>query len=168
MVKAISIKQTSALIIAGVVMATFAILTPLSANAERASAGAKPGTQTIAQIAVGNPDFDTLVAALSCEGLVPLVSGTKQLTVFAPTDAAFAKLNLTPENVCSTPGLANILGFHVTEGRRTSTSVLAAPSYKMLNGDRLSRTQLATAGIATTNISASNGIIHVINSVLLP
>ncbi len=64
--------------------------------------------------------------------------------------------------------LSNILLYHVTEGRRNSRSVLAAPSYEMLNGMILSRDTLAAAGIAATDISASNGIIHVINSVLLP
>ncbi len=64
--------------------------------------------------------------------------------------------------------LTNILLYHVTEGRRNSRSVLAAPSYEMLNGMILSRDALAAAGIAATDISASNGIIHVINSVLLP
>ena len=67
-----------------------------------------------------------------------------------------------------TETLTNILLFHVTSGRRMSTSVLAAPSYQMLNGDKLTRDQLAGAGIAATDISAKNGVVHVINSVLLP
>lgn len=62
----------------------------------------------------------------------------------------------------------DILLFHVTTGRRISTSVIAAPSYQMLNGATLTRTQLAAAGLAATDISASNGIVHVINAVLLP
>ena len=64
--------------------------------------------------------------------------------------------------------LTDILLFHVTEGRRNSRSVLAAPSYHMLNSATLTRTQLAAAGLAATDISASNGIVHVINAVLLP
>jgi uncharacterized surface protein with fasciclin (FAS1) repeats len=64
--------------------------------------------------------------------------------------------------------LTDILLFHVTDGRRTSRSVLAARSYQMLNGDKLTRTQLSAAGLATTDVSASNGIVHVINAVLLP
>jgi uncharacterized surface protein with fasciclin (FAS1) repeats len=64
--------------------------------------------------------------------------------------------------------LADILLYHVTNGRRTSRSVLAAPRYQMLNGDRLTRGELLDAGVVATNISASNGIIHVIGSVLLP
>jgi uncharacterized surface protein with fasciclin (FAS1) repeats len=64
--------------------------------------------------------------------------------------------------------LQNILLYHVTEGRRISKSVLAAPQYEMLNGQILTRDTLAAAGIAKVDISASNGIIHVINHVLLP
>jgi uncharacterized surface protein with fasciclin (FAS1) repeats len=64
--------------------------------------------------------------------------------------------------------LKDILLYHVTSGLQNSTSVLAASSYQMLNGDELTRAELTAAGIATTDISASNGIVHVINSVLLP
>ena len=64
--------------------------------------------------------------------------------------------------------LRNILLYHVTHGRRTSTSVVAAPGYQMLNGARLTRSHLLAAGINTVDISASNGVIHVINSVLIP
>jgi uncharacterized surface protein with fasciclin (FAS1) repeats len=64
--------------------------------------------------------------------------------------------------------LTYILLYHVTEGRRNSNSVLAAPQYKTLNGQHLTRAELSAAGIAAMDISASNGIIHVINSVLIP
>jgi uncharacterized surface protein with fasciclin (FAS1) repeats len=107
---------------------------------------------------------------------VDALNGKNQYTVFAPTDAAFIKtLGVADEaaaiaavNALPVEALTNILLYHVTAGRRTSTSVLAAPKYSMLNGDHLSRAKLAAAGITTTDISASNGIIHVINSVLIP
>lgn len=70
----------------------------------------------------------------------------EQLTVFAPTDAASGKLGLSAGNVCSAldeETLTAVLLFHVVEGRRNSTSVLAAPRYQTLSGMRLTRSQLA-------------------------
>jgi uncharacterized surface protein with fasciclin (FAS1) repeats len=107
---------------------------------------------------------------------VDALNGKGQFTVFSPTDAAFiATLGVADEaaaiatvNDLPLDALTNILLYHVTEGRRTSKSVLAAPQYEMLNGQYLTRDELAAAGIAATDISASNGIIHVINSVLIP
>ena len=64
--------------------------------------------------------------------------------------------------------LTDILLYHVTSGRFNSTIVPAGPSFRMLNGDTLTRSDLEAAGIAATDISASNGIVHVINAVLLP
>jgi uncharacterized surface protein with fasciclin (FAS1) repeats len=157
----------------GLVVAAFVsvLSLPQLANANGKSAAAmaaKPGTENIAEIAIANGSFTTLVTALSCTDLVSAVSGNRQLTVFAPTDAAFAKLGLNSNNVCSTPGLSNILLYHVMSGRHTSTSVLARDSYRMLNGSTLTQEKLGVAGIAIPNISASNGVIHAVNSVLLP
>ncbi|HNQ17300.1 MAG TPA: fasciclin domain-containing protein [Candidatus Woesebacteria bacterium] len=98
------------------------------------------------------------------------------MTVFAPTDAAFIKTLAVADEAAAIAAveglpvadLSKILLYHVTEGRRNSQSVLAAPQYPMLNDMMLSQTELTTAGIAETDISASNGIIHVINSVLMP
>ena len=133
--------------------------------------------------------FDVLQAAVIEAGLAGALSSTDdQYTVFAPTDWAFVSTfrtllgdnTLTEADVIAfieaggvdtafgAGALADILLFHVTNGRRTSTSVVAAPQYRMLNGDRLTRGQLLDAGIAATDIGASNGVIHVIDSVLLP
>jgi len=142
-----------------------------------AAKAAKPGTSTIVAIVLANDgEFDVLQAAVVRAGLVDVLNGNRQYTVFAPTDAAFIKtLGVADEaqaiaavNALPLEALTNILLYHVTAGRHTSTSVLAAPSYRMLNGDRLTRDELAAAGIAATDISASNGVIHVINSVLIP
>jgi uncharacterized surface protein with fasciclin (FAS1) repeats len=174
MVRAIALKNTFtalSLTIAAVLMLLAVSPAIVSAAKPAAAEAAKPGSSTIADIAISNGEFTTLVAALSCTDLVPAVSGNRQLTVFAPTDAAFAKLGLNAGNICteiSRDALTDILLYHVTSGRRISTSVLAAPQYRMLNGDKLTRTQLADAGIASTDISARNGVVHVINSVLLP
>jgi uncharacterized surface protein with fasciclin (FAS1) repeats len=64
--------------------------------------------------------------------------------------------------------LTNILLYHVTSGRRSSQAVLAAPSYPMLNGDRLTQQTLLAAGFVQTDIAAANGVIHVIGAVLMP
>lgn len=137
----------------------------------------KPAESNIVEIVLKEDgEFDVLQAAVVKAGLVDALSGEGQLTVFAPTDAAFiSTLAVTDEAaaIAAVEGLpvadlTNILLFHVTEGRRNSQSVLAAPQYPMLNGSMLSQTQLTDAGIANTDISASNGIIHVINSVLMP
>jgi uncharacterized surface protein with fasciclin (FAS1) repeats len=142
-----------------------------------AAAAAKRGAMTIAGIVI-QPDgeFDVLQAAVVRAGLVDALNGTKQYTVFAPTDAAFVTtLGVADEaaaiaavNTLELDTLENILLFHLTHGRRNSTSVMAAPAYVMLNGEKLTREQLSAAGIATADISASNGIVHVINHVLLP
>ena len=152
--------------------------------------GAKPGDATIVEIVLADDgEFDVLQAAVIEAGLAgALSSPDDQYTVFAPTDAAFvATFRSVLGNGALTEGdviafiqaggvdtalgdgaLANILLFHVTNGRRTAKSVVHAPQYRMLNGERLTRAQLFAAGIAATDISASNGVIHVINSVLLP
>jgi transforming growth factor-beta-induced protein len=155
-----------------------------------AAAGAKPGTDTIVDIVLADDgEFDVLQAAVIEAGLVGALSSTDdQYTVFAPTDWAFVTTfrtvlndnSLTEADVISfieaggvdtalgNGTLVNILLYHVTNGRRISTSVVAAPGYTMLNGDRLSRGELVSAGLGDLNIPASNGVIHVINSVLLP
>jgi uncharacterized surface protein with fasciclin (FAS1) repeats len=155
-----------------------------------AASGAKPGDSTIVEIVLADDgQFDVLQAAVIEAGLAGALSSTDdQYTVFAPTDAAFVTTfravlgdsSLTEADVIgfieaggvdATLGngaLADILLFHVTNGRRTAKSVVHAPQYRMLNGDRLTRSELFSAGIAATDISASNGVIHVINSVLLP
>ncbi|HJP89921.1 MAG TPA: fasciclin domain-containing protein [Candidatus Limnocylindrales bacterium] len=176
-------------ILRGAVLAALS-LTLLATPAFAAHAGSKPGTQNIVQIVLADDgEFDVLQAAVIEAGLAGVLSSPdNQYTVFAPTDAAFvATFRAVLENDSLTEGdviefinaggvdtalgegaLVNILEFHVTNGRRTSTSVVHAPGYTMLNGERLSRAQLLDAGIAAVDISASNGVIHVINSVLLP
>jgi len=134
------------------------------------------GTQTIVEIASGDTSFTTLVAAVVAADLVAALSTDDQLTVFAPNNAAFAKLGLNADNVGTLPKdvLTDILLYHVTAGRRGAVSVIFARRIKMLNGD-FTRPRFTRAGlflndskIVAANISAKNGIIHVIDSVLLP
>ena len=169
---------------------TALLLLSIAAAPAFAGAGAKPGTATIVDIVLVNDgEFDALQAAVIEAGLVGALSSTDtQYTVFAPTDWAFVSTfrvllgdnTLTEGDVIDfieaggvddafgAGALENILLYHVTEGRRISKSVVAAPGYWMLNGDRLSRSELVAAGLGQLNTSASNGVIHAINSVLLP
>jgi uncharacterized surface protein with fasciclin (FAS1) repeats len=141
------------------------------------AAAAKPGPKTIVGIVTEDDgEFDVLQAAVIRAGLVDALNGTTQYTVFAPTDAAFVStLGVANEaaaiaavNGLPLDALTDILQFHVIEGRRTSRSVLAAPSYVTIGGRTLTRTQLAAAGFTSVDTSASNGIVHVINAVLIP
>ncbi len=122
--------------------------------------------------------FKTLLAAAKAAGLVEVLSGDKPLTVFAPTDAAFAKLTagtveslLKPENKAK---LIAILKFHVVPGRVFSNEVLSKKELKTVQGGTLTasmKSGVATingAGIVATDIDAANGVIHVIDSVMLP
>jgi uncharacterized surface protein with fasciclin (FAS1) repeats len=134
------------------------------------------GDDTIVEIAVAADDFDTLVKAVGAAGLDDTLSGNRQLTVFAPTDEAFGDLlealNATPEELLARDDLADILTYHVTPGRRYAASVVNAPRVGTLNGADIAvdGTTLddGQAEIVDTNIEASNGVVHVIDGVLLP
>ena len=122
--------------------------------------------------------FKTLVAAVKAAGLAEALSGEGPFTVFAPTDAAFAKLPegtleslLKPENKDK---LAAILKYHVVPGRVYSTDALAAGKAKTLEGSWVKvgvvgkAAKVNDAGLVKTDIDASNGVIHVIDAVILP
>lgn len=147
-----------------------------------------PGTQPIAQIAI-NAGFSELVSALSYvdgqlnTGLVNLfLNGTDQYTVFAPTNAAFQNLytalGISQISDLPAPLVRDVLLYHVVEGRRAANSVvpkIGSKSLTTLLGSGFSvntQGQITAIGnsanITTANISASNGIIHVIDAVILP
>jgi uncharacterized surface protein with fasciclin (FAS1) repeats len=137
------------------------------------------GDETIVDIAVESDDFNVLVAAVQEAGLVETLSGNRQLTVFAPTDEAFGELGVTADNVGDIDfeaavgaSLVEILTYHVSPGRRYSESVVNAPQVPTLNGApiHVDGTELNDdqAEIVDTDIEASNGVIHVIDGVLLP
>jgi uncharacterized surface protein with fasciclin (FAS1) repeats len=122
--------------------------------------------------------FNTLVAAVKAAGLVDALKGPGPFTVFAPTDEAFAKLPpgtleslLKPENK---EQLRKILTYHVVAGQVAAKDVVKLQSAKTLEGGML-KIQAGNAGVAVNNahvtktdIATSNGIIHVIDTVLLP
>jgi uncharacterized surface protein with fasciclin (FAS1) repeats len=133
--------------------------------------------KTIVDIAAGNPDFSTLVAAVQAAGLVETLSGDGPFTVFAPTNAAFAKL---PEGtveslLADVPALTKVLTYHVVAGKVLAADVVGMTSAPTVNGQAVSiavvdgNVRLNDASTVTaTDIEASNGVIHVIDSVLLP
>jgi uncharacterized surface protein with fasciclin (FAS1) repeats len=131
---------------------------------------------TIVDVAVEADDFEVLVAAVQEAGPVDALSGNRQLTVFAPTDQAFADLadalGVEVADLLELNDLADILLYHVTNGRRYSPSVVNAPRLRMLNGGTVvvDGTELndGQADIVGTDIEASNGVVHVIDGVLLP
>ena len=152
---------------------------------DTAAKGFKPGPATIADIAVGSPEtFGTLVAALGCTGLVGAVANPEaELTVFAPTDAAFGALGLNADNICGafdTETLTTVLLYHVVGERRPSPSVVNGrnKSIEMLAGGSIapvgkgSLTLYDNLGRATNilvpDVLGSNGIIHVVDNVMLP
>jgi transforming growth factor-beta-induced protein len=134
---------------------------------------------TITEIAETTDGFGILYAALEAAGLDATFDGKRHFTVFAPTDEAFAQLlldlGLTADDLLANSELLTaVLSYHVTRGDRYSGSVLAAGSLKMLDGNMTSVSvtsegaMIDDAVIAATDIRASNGVIHVINKVIIP
>lgn len=142
------------------------------------TAAASPPSEgdTIVDVAVAADDFDVLVAAVEEAELVDALSGNRQLTVFAPTDEAFGELadalDVEVEDLLGLDNLEEILTYHVTSGRRSAASVVNAPRVNTLSGAAVDvdGTTLndGQAEIVATDIEASNGIVHVIDGVLLP
>jgi uncharacterized surface protein with fasciclin (FAS1) repeats len=119
-------------------------------------------------------EFSTLIAAVVAADLVDDLDGRRQFTVFAPTDAAFAKLGLNAGNIGSLDKatLTNILLYHVAPGERFAADVLASSKVRMLNKHfaavDASAGTIDGAPIIATDIDVSNGVIHVVSGVLLP
>jgi transforming growth factor-beta-induced protein len=145
------------------------------------SGGNSQTSQDIVQVASGNPDFESLVAAVQKANLVNTLKGPGPFTVFAPTDAAFEAL-LTSLGVTfdqlSADDLTPILTYHVVADEVTASEVTALKSATTVNGaDFRIRVQgsnvVLSAGngdinVTATDIEASNGVIHVIDKVMLP
>ena len=133
-------------------------------------------TEDIIAVARANPDFATLVAAISAAGLVETLQGEGPFTVFAPTEAAFAALPeglleklLLPENIGV---LTAILTYHVVPGKVMSSDVTAG-DVATVEGSTIAITtdmgvMVNGANVVTVDVAASNGVIHVIDSVIVP
>jgi uncharacterized surface protein with fasciclin (FAS1) repeats len=138
---------------------------------------AKKSPGTIVAVAAANPDFSTLVTAVKAAGLVDTLNSKGPFTVFAPTNEAFAKLPagtveslLKPENKDK---LAAILTYHVVSGKVLAADVVKLKSAKTVNGkavaiDATMGVKVNDANVTATDIKASNGVIHVIDTVLIP
>jgi uncharacterized surface protein with fasciclin (FAS1) repeats len=146
-------------------------------------AGPRP-EETIVDVAAGNPDFSILVTALTETGLAGALDGKGQFTVFAPTNAAFEALaaelglslgELVDFLLANPEYLEDVLLYHVAPGRRNSNAVLGSKRINTLQGgflyqdgsvltDQVER----EVGIVATDITTSNGIIHVLDNVVLP
>ena len=147
-------------------------------------------SQTIVEAAVSNKDFSTLVTALKAADLVGALSGEGPFTVFAPNNAAFSKIDsetlgslLKPENV---KALTNILTYHVVSGKLMASDVASAlksgygkVELTALNGQTITArskggkiyledSQGNMSEIIATDVAGSNGVIHVISSVVMP
>ena len=158
---------------------TLAVTALLATVAAFSSVRAEPGTpqKDIVAVAAGAGNFTTLVAAVKAAGLVETLQGTGPFTVFAPTDEAFAKLPkgtvadlLKPENKAK---LVAILTYHVVAGKVMAADVKTMMA-KTVNGKELDikladgAVTVNTAKVIKTDVAASNGVIHVIDTVLLP
>lgn len=158
--------------LAGVTSAAVAV--PVASATQSSSAAGK----NIVQVAAGDPQFSTLVKLVKKAGLVSALSGKGKLTVFAPTNAAFAKLpKATLKKVEGDKKLlTSILTYHVVKGAVPASKVVALDgrSVKTLNGKSVKVTlknkqvYVNQARVTKTDIKASNGIVHVINQVLIP
>ena len=141
---------------------------------------------TVVDIAVENEGFSTLVAAVTEAELVETLSSEGPFTVFAPTDDAFAAaleaLGLTAEELLASDDLAGILTYHVVAGKLMAADVLAAVESGMgsatvetVNGATIEVTVEdgmvmlnGTATVTMTDLEAGNGVVHVIDAVILP
>jgi uncharacterized surface protein with fasciclin (FAS1) repeats len=160
---------------------TFLVLSALTALAVTGVvAGATADTprtgKNIVETAASAGKFKTLASLLKRAGLVKTLQGKGPYTVFAPTDAAFDKV---PNSTLAGLGrdkaaLRSVLLLHVAEGRLTAAKLTKRRSVKTLNGQRLSirvrngKVFVGGARVVTADVTASNGVIHAINKVLLP
>ncbi|MBD1815298.1 fasciclin domain-containing protein [Microcoleus sp. MON1_C1] len=129
----------------------------------------------IVDTAVSAGSFTTLVAAVKAAGLVDTLKGAGPFTVFAPTDEAFAKL---PEGTVEAllkdiPKLTKILTYHVVSGKVMAADVVNLKSAKTVEGsevkiDASNGVKINDSTVTTADVAADNGVIHIIDSVLLP
>jgi uncharacterized surface protein with fasciclin (FAS1) repeats len=159
-------RQFAATVVASLVAATSLVAQP------------QHSTSDIVDTAIAAGSFTTLVKALQAADLVETLKGKGPFTVLAPTDEAFAKLPAATLQDLLKPGskekLRRILTAHVIAGRVTAAEVVTMKSAKAVSGDSLKimagegAVMIDDARVVKTDIAASNGIIHVIDTVIIP
>jgi uncharacterized surface protein with fasciclin (FAS1) repeats len=150
----------------------------LCATLARAAEVAKSGEKKIVETAIAANDFKTLITALKAADLIKTLEGDGPFTVFAPTDEAFKKLGkeklaelLKPENKDK---LADILKYHVVAGKVMAKEVGKMNEAKTVEGGSLTikmqggKVMIDKAHVAKSDIECTNGVIHVIDTVLIP
>lgn len=134
---------------------------------------------TIVDVAAGNPDLSILVAAVKKAGLAETLSGAGPFTVFAPTNEAFEAAlkatGLTQDELLASPDLAKILTYHVLPAKVMAADITGASSPATVEGSMLDvkldgdKVKVgANATVTTADVATSNGVVHVIDAVLLP
>jgi uncharacterized surface protein with fasciclin (FAS1) repeats len=131
----------------------------------------------IVDIALSNPEFSMLVSLLQEADLVSALQGDGPFTVFAPTNEAFLNLvtalGITPEQLMAQPDLANVLLYHVVSGKVLSTDLsdgLSAPTLygESIQFDLTNGVKVNNSNVTSADVMASNGVVHVIDQVLVP
>jgi uncharacterized surface protein with fasciclin (FAS1) repeats len=130
----------------------------------------------IVDVAVANGGFTTLVTAIKAAGLVDTLKGAGPFTVFAPTDAAFAKVPTETLNalLADKAALANVLTYHVVAGKVMAADVVTLSQATTVQGQNVmievrdGKVFVDNAQVVMTDVAASNGVIHVIDAVILP
>lgn len=169
-------------VIAALAVASLGVVACGSSDSETTASTAATTTattsdETIAAVASGNADLSTLVAALTAGDLVTTLEGAGPYTVFAPTDAAFADIQSTVDTLLE-PGnktdLQQVLTYHVVPGTYTAADLKDGQKLKTVEGQDLTVSvkdgvvKVNDATVEATDITASNGVVHVINKVLVP
>ena len=162
-------KTTRRIATAALAIAALATAAPIAADEHKK-------TEDIVDTAVAAGSFTTLAAALEATGLVETLKGDGPFTVFAPTDDAFAKLpDGTVEALLQdTEKLSAILTYHVVSGQVDASQVVDLTSAETVNGENLAimvkdgMVHVGEAMVVQADVMASNGVIHIIDTVLLP
>jgi uncharacterized surface protein with fasciclin (FAS1) repeats len=158
------------------VSATLLVGVCMGASNSMAATHVAPGEKNVVDTAIAVGNLTTLVTALQTAGLVDTLNGMGPFTVFAPTDAAFAKIpkDQLKSLMANKTGLANLLNYHVVPGKVMSTDFKNGMEVRTVQGENLTFT-LANGGIMVNNaqlvqadIICTNGVIHIIDTVLIP